>query len=159
MDGIAVGDFSRRFVLEDTSGADALGIAATERVVGERPGSALGVVDHGDLEQRAVGQDVLGELADEGDIVDHFGGDPAADVADDHRVAEAEAEEVRGVDARVQAQVGEDEGAVVAAGGGEGAVALQRGLDASTLATPDWSGLVRASGPNEASPRAVALGP
>ena len=62
-------------------------------------------------------------------------GDPPADVADDHRVAEAEAEEVRGVDARVeagdheQAQVGEDDGAVVAAGGGEGAVALQRSLE------------------------------
>ena len=119
----------------DSSAPIRCGVAAAEGVVGERAGSALGVVDHGDLEQRAVGQDVLGELADEGDVVDHLRGDPPADVADDHRVAEAEAEEVRGVDARVeagdheQAQVGEDDGAVVAAGGGEGAVALERGLD------------------------------
>ena len=116
-------------------GADPLGVAAAEGVVGERAGSALGVVDHRDLEQRAVGQCGLGELADEGDIVDHLRGDPPADVADDHRVAEAEAEEVRGVDARVeagdheQAQVGEDDGAFVAAGGGEGAVARERRLD------------------------------
>ena len=112
-------------------GADPLGVAAAEGVVGERAGSALGVVDHGDLEQRAVGQDVLGELADEGDVVDHLRGDPPADVADDHCVAEAEAEEVRGVDARIEAgdheqpQVGKDDGAVVAAGGREGAVASQ----------------------------------
>ena len=116
-------------------GADPLGVAAAEGVVGERAGSALGVVDHGDLEQRPVGHDVLGELADERDIVDYLRGDPPADVADDHRVAEAEAEEVRGVDARVeardheQAQIGEHDGALVAAGGGEGAVALERGVD------------------------------
>ncbi len=41
-------------------GADPLRAASAERIVGERAGSALGVVDHGDLEQRAVGQDVLG---------------------------------------------------------------------------------------------------
>src|SRR6266536_5603215 len=64
-----------------------------------------------------------------------FRSDPPADVPDDHRVAEAEAEEVRGVDARIeardheQAQVGEHDGALVAAGGGEGAVALERGID------------------------------
>src|SRR6185437_1113354 len=34
--------------------ADALGVAATERGVGERSASALRVVDHSDLEQRAV---------------------------------------------------------------------------------------------------------
>ena len=37
-------------------GPDPLRVAAAEGVVGERAGSALGVVDHGDLEQRAVGQ-------------------------------------------------------------------------------------------------------
>ena len=42
-------------------GADPLGVASAEGIVGERAGSARGVVDHGDLEQRAVGQDVLGE--------------------------------------------------------------------------------------------------
>ena len=35
-------------------GADPLGVAAAEGVVGERAGSALGVVDHGDLEQWAA---------------------------------------------------------------------------------------------------------
>ena len=116
-------------------GGDALGIAAAERVVGERAGSALGVVDYGDLEQRAVGQNGLGGLADEGDIIDHLRGDPPTDVADDHRVAEAEVEEVRGIHARIEAgdheqgQVGEDDGTVVAAGGGEGAVAFKHGLD------------------------------
>jgi len=54
-------------------------------------GSALGVVDHGDLEQRAAGQCVLGELADERDIVDDLRGYAPADVAQDDRVAEAEA--------------------------------------------------------------------
>ena len=32
-----------------------LGVAVAEGVVGERSGSALGVVDHGGFEQRAVG--------------------------------------------------------------------------------------------------------
>ena len=113
-------------------GADPLGVASAEGVVGERAGSALGVVDDGDLEQRAVGQCGLCELTDEGDVVDHLRGDAPADVADDRRVAEAEVEEVRGVDARVQAgdheqaQVGEGDGAVVAAGGGEGTIARER---------------------------------
>ena len=59
-------------------------------------------------------------------------GDTPADVADDHRVAESEAEEVRGVDARVeardheQAQGGEHDRAFMATGGGEGAVAFER---------------------------------
>jgi hypothetical protein len=93
------------------------------------------VADHGDLEQRAVGDDGLGDLADERDVVDHLRGDLAADVADDHRVAVVEAEEVRGVDARVQAsdreqpQAGEDDCVQVATAGGEGAVAGQGGVD------------------------------
>src|SRR5204863_5993319 len=114
---------------------DSIRVAAAEGVVDKRSGAALGVVDHGDLEQRAVRQHVLGELADEGDIVDDLRGDPPADVADDRRVAEAQAEEVCGVDARIeardheQAQLGEDDRALVAAGGGEDAVALERGID------------------------------
>src|SRR3954451_7030441 len=50
-------------------------------------------------------------------------------------VTEAEAEEVRRVDARVEAgnqekaQVGEDDRALVPAGGGEGAVPLERGIE------------------------------
>ncbi len=85
-------------------GADPLGVAAAKRVIGERAGSALGVVDHGDLEQRPVGQHVLSELVDERDVVDHPRRDLPADGPDDHRVAEAEAEEVGGVDARIQAR-------------------------------------------------------
>jgi hypothetical protein len=93
------------------------------------------VVDHGDLEQRAVGQGCLRDLPDEGDVGDHIRGDSPTDVADDHRVAETEAEEVRGVHARIEArdddqsQVREDDRALVAIGGGEGAVALERGID------------------------------
>src|SRR5205823_380679 len=101
-----------------------LGVAMTEVVVGECGGSALGVVDHRDLEQGPVGQDVLGELAYEGDVVDRLWGDPSADVADDDGVAEAEPEKVRGVDTRIeardheQAQVGKDDGVLVASGAG-----------------------------------------
>jgi len=93
------------------------------------------VVDHGDLEQRALGHHALGDLADVGDVVDHLPGDPPADVANDHCVAEAETEKVRGVDAGIeagdheQAQVGKHDGALVAARGGERAVALERGID------------------------------
>jgi hypothetical protein len=110
--------------------ADPLGVATAERVVGERGGSALGVVDHGHLEQRAVGQHALGDLADVGDIVDHLPCDPPTDVADDYRFAEAKAEEMRGVDAGIeardheQAQCGKDDRTIVTAGGGERAVAL-----------------------------------
>ena len=68
-------------------GADPLGVAVAEGVVGERAGSALGVVDHGDLEQRAIRQDVLGELSDEGDVVDHLRCYPPAGIAGDQRVA------------------------------------------------------------------------
>jgi hypothetical protein len=48
-------------------GADSLGVSAAEGVVRERAGSALGMADHGGLEQGAVWQEVLGDLADEGD--------------------------------------------------------------------------------------------
>jgi hypothetical protein len=97
----------------------------------------------------------LGELGDERDVVDHLGGDPPADIADDHRVTEAQAEEVRGVDPGVeagdheQAEVGEDDGALVAAGGGEGAVALKRGLDV---------GRGRLVGPGQLKPRRADSG-
>ena len=56
--------------------------------------------------------------------------------------------EVRGVGARIeagdheQAQVGEDDGTVVAAGGGEGSVGSSA---ASTLAAPGWPGLVNSN--------------
>ena len=72
-------------------GSDPLGVGVAEGVVGERTGSALGVVDHGDLEQRPVGQQVLADLADERDVVDHLRGHSPAYVSDNHRVAEAEA--------------------------------------------------------------------
>ena len=47
------------------------------------------MVDHGDLEEWAVWQDALGELADEGDVVDHLRRDPPADVAHDRILAPA----------------------------------------------------------------------
>jgi hypothetical protein len=84
---------------------------------------------------KGVGQHGLGDLADEGDVVDHLRRDAPTDVADDGRVAELDAEELCGVDARVQArdheqpQVGEDDGALVPAGGGKGTVALEDGID------------------------------
>jgi purine nucleosidase len=112
--------------------ADPLGIAAPKGVVGEGAGSALGVVDHGDLEQRAVRHEALGHLGDERHVVDRLRGDPPADVADDDRVAELEAEHVCTVDARIeardheQAQLGEHDGALMAAARGERAVARER---------------------------------
>jgi hypothetical protein len=119
--------------------ADQSCVVVAEVVVGEGAGSALGVVDDSDLEQRSFRHDVLGELPDEGDVLDHLRRDAPAAVADDHRVAEVEAEHVGRVDPRVeasnheQAQGGEDGGALVAAGAGEGVVAGECGLDARAL--------------------------
>src|SRR5205823_2048155 len=116
--------------------ADPLRVAVAEVVVGERAGSALGVVDDSDLEQRPVRHDVLGELPDERDVLDYLRRNTPAAVADDDRVAEVEAEEMGRVDPRVeasdheQAQGGEDGGALVAAGDSEGVVTGERGLDA-----------------------------
>ena len=93
------------------------------------------MVDHRDLEQWAVGEDGLGDLADERHVVDDLSCDAPAHVADHHRIAEAEAEEVRWIDPRVeardheQAEVREHDGALVAAGGGKGDIARERGLD------------------------------
>lgn len=115
-------------------------MAPAELVVGESAGPALGVVDHGDLEQWAVGKGALGDLGDEGDVVGDLRRDPAADVADDDRVAEPEAEDVHGVDPRVEAgddeeaQVGEDDGALVTASRGEGTVTGQCLLHAAPFA-------------------------
>ena len=81
----------------------------------------------------------LGKLADECDVVDHLRGDPPAHVADDHRVAQAEAEEVRRVGAGIQArdheqlQGREHDRALVAARGGERAVARECGFDPARL--------------------------
>ena len=116
-------------------GTDPLGVAVAEGVVGERAGSTLSVVDHGDLEQRAVGQHVLGDLGDERDVVDHLMRDPPADIVHHDRITQLEAEEVRRVDPRIeagdheQAEVGEDDGALMSPGGREGAVARERGVD------------------------------
>jgi hypothetical protein len=41
-------------------GADPLGVAAAEGVVGQRGGSALAVVDHGDLDSMPAAADPLG---------------------------------------------------------------------------------------------------
>ena len=43
-------------------------------------------------------------LAEEGDVVDHLRGDTPADVADNHRVTEVQAQDVGGVDARIEAR-------------------------------------------------------
>jgi hypothetical protein len=43
--------------------ADELGVAASEAIVSERARSTLGVMDHGHLEQRALGHGHRGELA------------------------------------------------------------------------------------------------
>jgi hypothetical protein len=77
------------------------------------------------------GSTFFGDLAYEGHVIDHLGGHPAADVPDDQGVAQAQAEDVCGIHARVEArdheevEVGEYDGAFVAAGGGEGAVAFE----------------------------------
>src|SRR5438105_13224586 len=113
-------------------GADALGVAATERSVGERSASALRVVDDRDLKQRAVRQDVLGDLAEERYVVDYLRSHTAAHVADNDGVAEGEPEKVGGVDAGVkarddeQAQPRKHDRAFLPAFGGESAVALER---------------------------------
>ena len=84
--------------------ADPLGVAATERRVGERSASALRVVDDRNLEQRAVRQDVLGDPADERHVVDYLWSRTTAHVADNDRVAEGEAEKVGRINARVEAR-------------------------------------------------------
>jgi hypothetical protein len=93
------------------------------------------LVDDGDVEQGTLGHHALGDLTDEGDIVDHLRRDPPAHVADHDRIAQFEAEEVGRVDARIeagdheQAERGHDNGTLMAAGGGECAVAPEHRLD------------------------------
>src|SRR4029077_17295506 len=96
---------------------------------------------------------VLCELADKGHVVNDLLRDPAADVANDHRVAQPEVEEVSGINPRIeagehkQAQVGEDHRALLAAGCREGAVSLEGGIDPGHAASP-----AAASGPVSLSP-------
>jgi hypothetical protein len=97
-------------------------------------------MDDRDLEQRTVGRDPIGQIADERDVVDHLVGHPAARVAHDHRVPERETRERGGIHPRIQA--GDDEGAVprhhrhphAGVGTDEGNLALmqQRGWVAAT---------------------------
>src|SRR4051794_33144379 len=92
-------------------------------------------MDYGDLEQRPGGQETLRDLADEGDVVDDLRGHTSAHVAENHRVAESQPEEVRGVGARVetrddeQAKVRKHNCAFMTARGGEGAIALECRID------------------------------
>ena len=58
---VAAGSTTAWSLSAELLGADSLGVAAAEGVVGQRAGSALGVVDDGGLEQRALGRDALGE--------------------------------------------------------------------------------------------------
>jgi hypothetical protein len=65
------------------------------------------VVDHRDLKKAVVrvlaGEQLLGEVGEEGDVVDDGLGDAPPGVADDGRVAEPESKGDRGVDAVVEA--------------------------------------------------------
>jgi hypothetical protein len=67
----------------------------------------LGVVDDGDLEERAFRAGGFGQLADVGEVVDQLWRDASAVVADDECLAEVEVEDARRVDSRVEA--GDDE--------------------------------------------------
>src|SRR5262245_17187808 len=82
-----------------------------EAGVGEKAGAALRVVDDRDLEE-TVRKDLLaeqlpGQVGEVGDVVDDGLGDPSSGVADDHSLAEPEAEHDRGVYPVVEA--GDDE--------------------------------------------------
>ena len=71
--------------------AGRLGSLVPEAGVGQKAGSALGVVDDRDLEQPVVcvlaAEQLPGEEGEEGNVVDDGLGDPAAGVTDDGRVA------------------------------------------------------------------------
>ena len=116
--------------------SDPVRVAVAEVVVGEHARPALRVVDDGDLEERPVGNQRLGELSDEGDGLDDLRRDATAVVANDERVAEVELEKMGGIDAVVdardheQAQPRESDRGFVSAGGGEPAVAGKRIVEA-----------------------------
>jgi hypothetical protein len=118
---------------------DPFRVAAAEVVVGERARSALRVVDDGHLEERPVGNGGLRELSDERDRLDDVWSDTTTAVANDERIAELELEEMSRIDAVVEARENEQskgrkgERSVVAAGGGEGEVAVESGVEASRV--------------------------
>jgi len=76
---------------------------ASELRVEEEARPALAVVDDRDLEE-PVGraEELFGQEREIGDVADYARGDPPARVADDRRVAQVQAEDVRRVDAVVE---------------------------------------------------------
>ena len=108
-----------------------------EARVGEKAGSALGVVDDRDFEEPLSGDLAAEQLPSQegqvGDVIDDGLGDPPTRVADDDGVAEREPEDDRGVDPVVEA--GDDdrlrgrraEGRR-SVGAGELVVALEQGV-------------------------------
>jgi hypothetical protein len=104
-------------------------------VVGEEPGSALGVVHHHHFEPVSVRCLGLVQVADPGEVLDHRRGHPASHVAGDDRVAEFQAEDLSRVDSGIDARedvnlLVRDErdlgNAVLGAGRGEGGVIAQQ---------------------------------
>jgi hypothetical protein len=87
--------------------AGRLGGLAPEGGVSEEARSALGVLDDRDFEdrvRRALADEQLpGQEAEEGDVVDDGLGDASPGVADDGSVSELESEDDRGVDPVVEA--------------------------------------------------------
>ena len=115
--------------------AGRLGGLVPEAGVGEKAGSALGVVDNRDFEQIVrdlVAEQLLGEEGEVGEVVDDGLGDASPGVADDRSVSELESEDDGRVDSVIEA--GDDEhlrrgqaerhGSV---GAGELLVALEQG--------------------------------
>jgi hypothetical protein len=88
-----------------------LGGLAPEVGIGEKTGSALRVVDDGDLEERVcralTAEQLLGKEGEEGDVVDDGLGDASPGVADDRSVPELKSEDDGRVDPVVEA--GDDE--------------------------------------------------
>src|SRR5271166_2112272 len=91
--------------------AGRLGGLAPEAGIGEEARSALRVVDDRDFEKRVQGalaaEQLPGEEAEVGDVVDDGLGDASSGVADDGSVPQLESEDDRGVDPVVEA--GDDE--------------------------------------------------
>jgi hypothetical protein len=139
-------------------GPNALGVLDAEAIVGEPCGAALCVLNDGDLEQRTLRTDQIGECAEVGDVVDYLSRHTSTVVAKHESVTEVEPEDVSRVDAGVEA--GEDEqpqrrnesGALMLACFGEGSVAGDGNLDAREALAfrfRAWRGRSRFLSPSE----------
>jgi hypothetical protein len=78
--------------------AGALGEAVADLVVGKQGAAAVGVVDDGGFEVRAVGGLGFHQIADVGDVLDNGRRYAPADGAGDDRFTELEAEKFRRID-------------------------------------------------------------